>query len=267
MAPTEHECHNIYTAVTSNNVILAVGHVLRYTPYNLKIKSLLESGIIGEIVNIQHLEPVGFWHFTHSYVRGNWRREAESSFALMTKSCHDIDWILWMMDKNCLKVSSFGSLKHFQPQDKPENASDRCLTCAVEQNCPYSAKKIYLDQIKKGHSGWPLTALSETPTEETILEALKNGPYGRCVYGCDNDVVDNQVVNMSFEGGATASFTMIAFSEEICVRKTRIFGTRGELEADGQNKIKVFDFLTQKSTYFSPDSPATAMGGHGGGDY
>jgi len=151
-------------------------------------------------------------------------------------------------------------------KNKPLGAGDRCLSCPVEDSCSFSAKKIYLNRAKTRNFGWPVSVLSENPSEETITEALQNGPYGRCVYECDNDVVDNQVVNMFFEGGATASFTMMAFTEEICVRKTRIFGTRGELEADGK-KIKVFNFLSQRSTFYTPDSPVEFMSGHGGGDY
>jgi len=222
-------------------------------------------------VNIQHLEPIGNWHFAHSYVRGNWRKESESSFSLLAKSCHDIDWILWMMNKECVKVSSFGSLKYFTKSNKPPGASDRCLTCpsSVESMCPYSAKKIYLEKVEKGIRGWPVNTLTDdTPTPESVLEALKTGPYGRCVYECDNDVVDNQVVNMAFADGSTANFTMIAFTKEICVRKTRIFGTLGELETDG-NYIKVYDFLTSTTTSYDPLPLPVApmMSGHQGGDY
>eukprot|EP01130_Rhizamoeba_saxonica_P013615 TRINITY_DN5829_c0_g1_i1.p1 TRINITY_DN5829_c0_g1~~TRINITY_DN5829_c0_g1_i1.p1 ORF type:complete len:170 (-),score=33.71 TRINITY_DN5829_c0_g1_i1:25-534(-) len=119
-----------------------------------------------------------------------------------------------------------------------------------------------------GVTGWPNKVITEDPTPSSVLEALENGPYGRCVYNCDNDVVDNQVVNFQFVDGSTASFTMVAFSENICVRKTTIFGTKGELVGDGNRNITVFDFLTQTSKRYSPDSfPQTSMQNHGGGDY
>lgn len=267
MSVTEPECRAIVDAVEKNNVILCVGHVLRYTPYTLKIKQLIDSGAVGKVVNIQHVEPVGWFHQAHSYVRGNWRNTKESTFMLMAKSCHDMDWLTWMMGCKLQRVSSFGSLFHFRKDQKPKGASDRCMTCPVESECAYSAKKIYLDTIKKGHAGWPVNVIAEIPTVDSVTQALETGPYGRCVYECDNDVVDNQVVIMQFEGGSTATFTMIAFSKDICERKTRIYGTKGEIEGDGHT-IKHFDFLNRKTTEYTEEFKLnTKMTGHGGADY
>jgi len=146
----------------------------------------------------------------------------------------------------------------------------RCMECSHEPNCAYSAKKIYLEPVvKDGYVGWPIHVVAEIPNVETVTEALKTGPYGRCVYECDNNVVDNQVVNLQFESGATASFSMVAFSKEICVRKTRIFGTQGEIEGDGKN-IHHFDFLTRETKSYCPDDEfkvETSLSGHGGADY
>ncbi|KAJ2722574.1 hypothetical protein GGI07_003217 [Coemansia sp. Benny D115] len=261
-------CQRVYEAVKNNNVMLAVCHVLRYTSYNRKLKQIVDSGALGEIVGMQHFEPVGHYHFAHSYVRGNWRNEAESSFSLMTKSCHDIDIIMYIMGNNCKRVSSFGGLSHFKSEKKPKEAGDakRCLDCAYESQCPYSAKKIYLEPAQRGHKGWPLNAVCDVIDIENIGEALKNGPYGRCVYECDNDVCDNQTVSMEFGDNRYASFSMVAFTKEICIRKTRIFGTRGELVGDGNDSIEVFDFLTQTSTFHKLDPVEKHLAGHGGGD-
>jgi len=269
MAPDEAGCRAIVEAVKKAGVMLAVCHVSRYTPHTQTLKKILDDGAVGEIVCIQRFEPVGYWHQAHSFVRGNWRNEEESSFMLLAKSCHDLDWLRYIMGVPCKAVSSFGSLKHFRKEEQPKGAASRCVDCSedVEANCAFSAMKIYLrDRLDKGHTGWPVNVLTPDTSKEGVMEALKTGPYGRCVYECDNDVVDNQVVNFLFEGGKTASFTMTAFTEA-SGRKTRIVGTKGEVYTDGQ-VIEVFDFLTdEKKTIDTAATASDITGGHGGGDY
>ncbi|CAG7727672.1 unnamed protein product [Allacma fusca] len=279
MAVSLQECQDIVEAVKRNGIIFAVGHVLRYTPYTTSIMQVLNSEQIGDIVNIQHLEPVGFWHFAHSFVRGNWGNESRATFSLMAKSCHDIDLIPFMMRAGkCKKISSFGSLKHFRKENKPKEAGNakKCLDCIFEPSCPYSAKKIYVDPyVNDGHTGWPTSIVHPNEDEmdiESLTESLQNSNYGSCVYEVDNDVCDQQVVSMEFENGSTASFSMIAFTEALCERKTRIFGTRGEIVGDGVDEIIVFDFLTRKRTIIKPSAEEQLgksrwSSGHGGGDY
>ncbi|KAM9344491.1 putative oxidoreductase YteT [Pholidichthys leucotaenia] len=272
MATSAEDCTAIVEACIRSGVMLSVGHVLRYDPLIHMIKELIDAGVVGDVIHIQHLEPVGFYHFAHSYVRGNWRNEAESTFALLAKSCHDIDLIHhWAGARRCVTVSSFGSVSHFNKENKPAGSADRCINCPVEKDCPYSACKIYLDRVKLGHTGWPVSVICQNslPDIESVTEALKTGPYGRCVYECDNDVCSNQVVNMEFEGGLTAAFSMVAFTEETCVRKTTIYGSRGELSYDG-HEIRVFDFLTQRATEHTASSKAHknfGIAGHGDADY
>ena len=236
--------------------------------YTRQLKAILDSGRIGEIVSIQHLEPVGYWHQAHSFVRGNWRNEAASSPMLLAKSCHDLDWIRYVMGKPCAQVSSFGSLKHFRAEERPQGAADRCLDCSVEPACPDSAARFYLGLVARGKTTWPVDVLTSDTTIAGVTEALRNGPYGRCVYACDNDVVDHQVVAMQFASGATATFTMTGFTQQRD-RETRIFGTRGELFGDG-SKIVVHDFLTDRTEtiQIEPTRGDTehAAAGHGGGD-
>lgn len=266
IAPSAEDCRRIVDSVTTAGVIFAVCHVLRYTSYTRKVKELVTGGLVGDVVNIQRLEPVGYWHQAHSYVRGNWRREDQSSPMLLAKCCHDLDWIRHVMGVPCKSVHSFGTLKHFRADQKPDGAAPRCLDCRIEQQCPYSARKIYLGRVARGEKGWPVDILTTDVDEKNVTDALRTGPYGRCVYDCDNDVVDNQVVNMLFEGGRTASLTMTAFTEARH-RNTRIFGTRGELEGDGR-MLRHFDFLTDTWTTADANTPSRpGLGGHGGGDY
>lgn len=266
MAPTPEACQRIATAVTTQKIIFGVCHVMRYTNYTRKLKELVSAGLIGDLISIQHLEPVGYWHFAHSFVRGNWRKESESAPILLAKSCHDLDWLRHIMGVRCIQVSSFGSLRHFRAENKPPNAAKRCLDCDDEPLCPYSAKKIYPERIEQGLSGWVANVLTPDLTPDGITHALRTGPYGRCVYECDNDVVDHQVVNMNFAGGQTASFTMTAFTpwED---RQTKLFGSLGQLYSDG-TAIEHFDFLTGKTQIYEIEPLSqNSMEHHGGGDY
>ncbi|XP_039612146.1 uncharacterized protein zgc:154075 isoform X1 [Polypterus senegalus] len=273
MSVTPDDCLEIVSVCLESAVLLSVCHVLRYSPAVRKIKELIDSGAIGDVIHIQHMEPVGFYHFAHSFVRGNWCKESESSFSLLAKSCHDIDLILyWLGNRRCLKVSSFGSLSHFSSDNKPSGATARCLDCPVEQQCPYSAKRIYLDMVRQGCVGWPVSVLCPTSNVdiESVTLALQTGPYGRCVYSCDNDVCTNQVVNMEFEGGLTVAFSMVAFTERLSQRITTISGSKGELSCNNDSVVRVFDFLTQKETVHHVDNAGlrvSSLRAHGGSDY
>jgi predicted dehydrogenase len=266
MAPDEAGCWRIVEAVEKAGVMLAVGHVMRYTPYTRAVKQVVDSGQLGDIVSVQHLEPVGFWHQAHSYVRGNWRRADLATTMLLAKSCHDLDWLAYILGRAPTRVASFGHLTHFTAANRPAGATDRCLPCPVEASCPYSAPRLYRGLLDRGEHRWPLSAVIEDFTAGALDEALRDGPYGRCVYACDNDVVDHQVVALEFPGAATATFTMTAFTRA-APRATRLFGTRGELTGDGR-AIRVYDFLTRAERLITP-APAggmTAAEGHGGGD-
>jgi predicted dehydrogenase len=267
LAPTEAECRTLVTAVVDAGVLFAVCHVLRYRPYTTLLKQVVDAGRIGTVQSVQHLEPVGWWHYAHSFVRGNWRRADEASFMLLAKSCHDIDWLRHVVGRPISRVSSFGSLNHFRAENKPAGASGRCLDCAVEPYCAYSSTRLYLGMVRAGSTGWPVSVLVDEVTEESVRQALRDGPYGRCVYDCDNDVVDHQVVAMEFAGGATATFTMTAFTPH-AGRRTQIFGTRGFIDGDG-DRLSIYDFVGRQTEELTP-SPASlgvdAGTGHGGGD-
>ncbi|NUR84907.1 MAG: Gfo/Idh/MocA family oxidoreductase, partial [Nonomuraea sp.] len=267
MAPSEEEARQIVAAVERNGVLFAVGHVLRYTAYTRLLKSVIDGGRLGSVASIQHLEPVGWWHQAHSFVRGQWRRADESGPMLLTKSCHDIDWLLYVMDREPRRVASFGSLFHFRKEGRPEGAGERCVSCAVEPGCPYSAKRLYLGCLGDPRKEfWPLSAVTSDATEAGVLSALESGPYGRCVYTTDNDVVDQQVVIIEFDGGATVSFTMTAFTP-LEHRKTRVFGSHGMAEGDGRT-VRVVDFRDGSEEILDSrtSTGASAADGHGGGD-
>ena len=263
MNPDAGQCIRLAEAAQASGKTLTICHVLRYSPFFTKLKAVLDEGRIGEIVSVQHIECVGYWHQAHSFVRGNWRNSQLSSPMILQKSCHDMDILYWLLGKRCRSVSSYGSLMHFRPENAPEGSTDRCYDgCPHTKTCPYFCGKIYEDD-EEWYSDTIRKVVALESTPEAVAEALRTGPYGRCVYHCDNDVVDHQVVNLLFEGGATVSFTMCAFTYEGS-RVMNIMGTRGQILADMEkNKITVLDFRTGNREEITIK---TTIGGHSGSD-
>ena len=262
MSNRESECQQIAETARKTNRTLAVCHVLRYTPFYMTLKSLIDQGEVGQVTTINQIENVGYWHQAHSFVRGNWRNTKETSPMLLQKSCHDMDIILWLMGSTCTRVQSFGSLRHFTAENAPSGAAKRCLDCPHAETCPYSAPKLYLDMDR---TGWPIDVITTDLSLEGRRKALEEGPYGRCVYYCDNDVVDRQVVNLEFENGGVATFTMTGLSADFS-RQLKIFGTEGQIQADmGTKEIVLHRFGESPETI--PVDMGTEASGHGGGDY
>ncbi|AFV77411.1 putative dehydrogenase (plasmid) [Thermus oshimai JL-2] len=267
VATTLEDLDRVEGAWRRSGRMVAVAHVLRYTPYARGLKALLEEGVIGHPVSLQHLEPVGHWHFAHSYVRGNWREEKASSPFLLAKAVHDLDWILFLMPGEVARMASFGGLYHFRPENRPKGAGERCLSCPeeVERACPFSARRIYLEAYDRGERGWPLDVVAFPLTREALLEALWTGPYGECVYLGKNDVADHQAVLLEYRDGRTASFHAEALSR-MRFRETRLFGTEGELWGDGES-VRVFRFLEGERVYrVGEGREGSLRSGHGGGD-
>ena len=122
---------------------------------------------------------------------------------------------------------------------------------------------VYLDPVSQGNSDWPASTIVDgIPDIENITAALRDGPYGQCVYESDNDVCDNQVVNLAFSSGGTVSFTMVAQTSLICERQSRLHFAFGEIVGD-MTTFTVTDFRTGKATKHYPENEG---GGHGGGD-
>jgi predicted dehydrogenase len=261
IAQSWKECSDILELTKKQGRIVGICHVLRYTPYFRKLKAVVDSGVLGELVSVQHFEPVEHIHMSHSFVRGNWRNSKESNPMLLSKSCHDLDILRWIIGKPCQRISSFGALTLFKAENAPPGSALRCTDgCRAEPDCPYSALKIYVQ--RKTYLGH---LLIEDQRDETILEALRIGPYGRCVYHCDNDVVDHQVVAMEFEGRVTAAFSMEAFTS-YAGRRTRLMGTKGDAQGD-MTILSVHEFRTGTQTDWDARQDPESQSGHGGGDY
>lgn len=258
------ECKEIGSRAINYPKIFLICHVLRYTPFFKTLKNLLDEGKIGELENVQWIENVGYWHQAHSFVRGNWRNSEMSSPMILAKCCHDLDLLLWLIGSECTRLSSFGSLNHFRKEKAPKGAALRCLDgCEAKDDCPYYAPKIYIDWRDDWQADVIKKVVSLDTNNDAILKALKEGPYGRCVYHCDNDVVDHQVVNMEFTNGVTASLTMSAFSYE-CTREIKFMGSKGEISGELEdNTLSVTDFLTGEKERILVEN---LKEGHGGGD-
>jgi len=266
ISPNMRECVEIERTAQKYKSKVLICHVLRYTPFYRKIKDLIDDGVVGNVVSIQAIEPVSYWHQAHSFVRGNWRNKEETSPMILQKCCHDMDILLWLCQKKCIRLSSFGSLYLFKESNAPKGATERCTDgCPHSDTCPYYAPNYYVTQLKNGNDGWPINLLNSHPTEENIIEALRTGPYGKCVYRCDNNVVDHQVVNLELEGGITVNFTMCAFTKD-SYRRLCIMGTMGEISADMENnRIYVKPFVGSKYE-IDVNTLSDDFSGHGGGD-
>ncbi len=248
VSPNKEECMELSAIAEEKGLYMVVCHVLRYAGFYDAIKQAIDSGIIGEITNIQQTENVGYWHYSHSYVRGNWRREDETTPSILAKCCHDLDLLYYYTGKKCKSVSSIGSRKIFIPENAPAGAPSRCLDgCPEAKTCPYYAPRFYYQftlhsipiYIGRGYQ----VAKMGNPTIAQVKEALATtSPYGRCVYHCDNDVIENQTVLCKFDGDVNATLTMNASSKG-CFRRVHITGTKGEIfgkDTDGKFRLNVW---------------------------
>lgn len=266
ISPSEQECRDILNLSQKTGRIVAVCHVLRYAPYFVKMRDLIQKGAIGEVVSVQHFEPIEHTHMAHSYVRGNWHNSVKTTPIILAKSCHDLDIIKWVVNKPSKQITAMGNVKWFRKENAPKGSADRCLDCSVRKECPYDAVKHYHDNRHRLY----VFDLPEDKSKhsEFIMEQLKTTNYGRCVYKMENDQPDHYISNILFEDDVTASFSMEAFTS-YHGRRTRIMGAMGDMVGD-MNELTVTDFRTGKSVTLVPDAEDVGdykNSGHGGGDW
>jgi len=264
MTPVLYENIRLVQRAEELGRLLQVCHVLRYSPFWQKLREVIDSGVLGRIVSVTHAENLVYWHMAHSFVRGLWRNEATSGPMLLSKCCHDFDIFYWLLRKKVVSLGSFGSLTHFRPENAPEGATKRCTDgCPAADSCKYEATKLYVSDA----NDWPYNAVTIIPSAAARLEELKTGWYGRCVYQCDNDVVDHQVVNMELEDGTTVTLTMNGQGDEEC-RTMRYDGTKatlyGKFSSSG-NTIRIHHHQTGEIEDIKVVDRDHS--GHGGGDF
>jgi predicted dehydrogenase len=263
IAPTAEECVEIVDAAERAGRLLQIAHVMRYAPFFVAIRAQVVSGRLGRIVSVDWRENLAYWHFAHSYVRGNWANTSRAGPMILTKCCHDLDLLVWLFGP-CERVASYGSLTHFTHDAIDVAVPDRCTDgCPIEATCPYFAPRVYLTRFRENPNSFAVNALTLDQNEEGIMSALRTGPYGRCVYRCDNDAVDHQVVLLHFARGIDVSLTMQGASH-VEGRTVRIDGTAATLLAnESRGEIELHDHLTGRAETLRV---ARGVGGHGGGD-
>lgn len=206
MGQTEEQCQDIVDVSTETGKIVTVCYILRYHPYFMKLKELSADPKIGKILSVKHIEGVGKDRTAHTFVRGPWNMKEMNTTVFFTKCCHDVDFVLWLTGNHVKSVKTQKGDRIFTLAHAPEGAADRCVNCAIEKECPYSAVDLYLrrkDWIK-GFVAQP----GETQ-EEMIVRMLDESRYGRCVYNCpENDVIDRQSVEMEMADGVKAEVIM-----------------------------------------------------------
>ena len=264
ISPDPLECIRIEEKALALGRKITVCHVLRYTNFFGTLKEIIESGALGKVVSIKHSENIGNFHMAHSFVRGNWRNDQLASPIIMQKSCHDLDILLWLTGSHCTKVAAFGNLTYFKESNAPAGSAARCLDCPVADSCRFDARKAYLPTL----GSWPTDVVCLEQTENALMEALKTGPYGRCVYRCDNNVCDHMSIIMEFENEITATFSLTA-QTSACHRNVHIMCEHGEILADdGKREIVVREHVASQADTFTEKTVniRTNASSHGGGD-
>ena len=279
-AVCKDDMKKIVDCARKNHSKVMICHVLRYTPFYYGIKQRVVNGEIGDIINIQTLENVSYHHLSTSYIRGKWANsDVCGTSMLLAKCCHDLDIMMWMMSETKpTAVSSFGGKFQFRPENAPKEAGNYCMIdCPLVDSCLFSTKRLYIDHPDRwAFYVWDALEDKENPTIEDKIALMKNknSPYARCIYKCDNNVVDHQSVLIQFASGATGTHNMTGGSSAP-LRRIHIIGTRGEIYGNFEESkffvSKINPDPGKECDIEEVDLNVTgdmvgAYGGHGGGD-
>ena len=250
-----------YDAAAAYDGICIVCHQMRLVACYSTLKDLVASGSYGEIVTVQHSENLAYDHMAHSFVRGLFNNDRLTPM-LLAKSCHDMDFLAYLIDRPAVRVCSFGTLKHFTRANCPPGAPAFCLEgCPHAAACPYDVAKLYFEPDTDPAY---LRQMGVVTGKDQLRELLMQNRFGRCVYQTDNNVVDTQVVQAEFADGIHVAFTMCGHNG-VERRMTKISLTRGEIVYDGGNPdvVTVHRFAPVKRT---ETIRVVSRGTHAGGD-
>ena len=306
MAISEQGCRKIVAKSEEVGKILAVGHVLRYSPLFSKVKEIVDSGVLGDIVNIKHSENMGTWVYAHSFVRGNWENSKETSSLILQKGVHDLDLIYWFANNNPSEIVCLETPTPFNPSNAPKNAPTRCIEgCPYSETCLYETARTYLQgrfvqqDLSRSESRaikflfklvlkhpklarslfpplkkeqvvpwrrWPTSQLTDDLSDEGLVKALREGKFGRCIYHCNNDQPVSQFVGIKFENGLTATYNLHGMSYRDG-RETRIDGTKGSLKSYFYNSAFYIDVFDHLNASTEKVRLKIERSAGGGGDY
>ncbi|MFQ7518728.1 MAG: Gfo/Idh/MocA family protein [Clostridium sp.] len=232
--------------------LFMVAYNNRYSSFYTKLKEIVDDKKLGDLINISYNVDIGYQNFVHNYVRGNWRITSDTATIMLTNSCQDIDMMINLSKGKCQKVSCFSDLRIFNWENFNTKMSENCFRCSEEESCPFSAKKIYLQEDKFINN-----SVHINPTKDNLEAILKQGPYGKCVFYCDNDVCDNLTSIFKFDNKVTSNFNINAFTKE-SDKKIRLFFKEGEVEASfKQKEIKIKSFLNTDEKIIKIDQENT----------
>jgi hypothetical protein len=255
---------------------------MRYTPFLKTLKHLLDDGLVGDVMSIEHMECVGNAHFSHSFTRGNWSKTENSSFMLLQKCCHDLDALQWLLDKDCKRIQSFGSRSYFIPKNAPEGSTEYCYNCPKKDECVFNAMDFELNKdYCKGYTWAGLNKPIPEITREEKIEFLKKDTYGKCVYKTDMDIVDRQCVSVEYENGSIATLNMVG-GATIAGRHIHVIGEMGEIvgyieenkfivrkffACDSESQLKERQEVYDLDKLYVLEAKDQSVTGHYGGDF
>ena len=233
---------------------------LRFHPFFKRIKEIVASGAIGDILSIHYEWMLDTSHGADYFRR--WHRQRKNSGSLLIhKSTHHFDIINWLLEEDPVSVNAFGTRRFYGPTR--ENRSERCLTCPHKKTCEFY---FDIENIKNGDKDFSDMYLGCEEVDGYIRDA--------CVFSDEIDIEDSVSVNVKYSGGAIMSYSLTAHSPYEGLNLV-LNGTKGRIEVkkrdasalnyneNSDGELRIFNRQGEEIHYTFPKHDA---GGHGGAD-
>lgn len=211
------KCQAILDAQKRTGKKLTVTFNYRYSPRNSKVKELLQSSAIGEVISV-HFEWLLDTVHGADYFR-RWHRDKRNSGGLMVhKSTHHFDLVNWWLDSQPQTVFAMGDLRFYGR----ENAEARGVT------------KFYDRAHENPNAQGDPFALQLAGNEnlrQMYLEAEHEDSYirDRSVFSDGISIEDDMSVMVRYKNRATMTYHLTAYSPWEGYR-IAFNGTKGRLE-------------------------------------